>query len=304
LIDSDGELFVKVLDFGIAKRTQDAGLGMTSTGTMVGTPFYMSPEQVMSAKGVDFRADLWSVAVVAYNALTGTLPFQAETLGALCVAINMASFTPVSSVRPGLPPALDTWFARALSRDPAGRFGSAKELAEALARAAGGQPAPQAESAFTQSALHVPAAPTPVLAASTPHPGTLHGMTSAGTRPGTSRTLFALAGVVAALVVAAGILVTIVITRVSAKPDLSGEPAASGEAAGTQAETDEPEPAAEPTAESTAETEPEQPEPPASASAAAAAGDPRRATRSTTTVRPTTKTTTKTGSGKQDKYGF
>src|SRR5262249_30549614 len=67
LTEIDGELVVKILDFGIAKQTQATGLGMTTTGTMVGTPYYMSPEQVVSAKAVDSRSDLWSIGVVAYH---------------------------------------------------------------------------------------------------------------------------------------------------------------------------------------------------------------------------------------------
>ncbi|MBI3204873.1 MAG: serine/threonine protein kinase [Myxococcales bacterium] len=137
LSDQDGELLVKVLDFGIAKRSEDAALSMTGTGAMVGTPYYMSPEQVMSAKGVDARTDLWSLAVVAYQALTGKVPFDAETMGALCVAINAAVFAPPSVQTPGLSHAIDSWFATALARDPSARFQSAKELAAAFQRAAG-----------------------------------------------------------------------------------------------------------------------------------------------------------------------
>ena len=144
LLDSDGEIFVKLLDFGIAKRVDDAALNMTGTGTMVGTPYFMSPEQVMSAKDADYRADLWSLAVVAYNALTGRVPFFAETLGALCIAIHSGHHELVTRDRPDLPPALDAWFQRALARDPAARFGSAKELAETFARAAGVAIAPAA----------------------------------------------------------------------------------------------------------------------------------------------------------------
>jgi eukaryotic-like serine/threonine-protein kinase len=146
LTDSDGELFVKVLDFGIAKHGQDSAMNMTSTGAMVGTPYYMSPEQVMSSKGVDFRSDLWSLAVVAYNALTGRLPFSAETLGALCVAINTASFEPATRVRPDLPASLDTWFERALNRSPDKRFESARSMAETLQAATSMARAPMASS--------------------------------------------------------------------------------------------------------------------------------------------------------------
>lgn len=136
LMEHDGEPFIKVLDFGVAKHAaQDAEHDMTGTGAMVGTPHYMSPEQILSARRVDHRADLWSVGVVMYRALTGSVPFQGETLGAVCVAIERAEFTPATQRRPDLPPTLDVWFARALAREPAQRFQSAKEMAEAFVAA-------------------------------------------------------------------------------------------------------------------------------------------------------------------------
>lgn len=137
LLDLEGESFVKVLDFGIAKQERGGELGMTSTGSMLGTPFFMSPEQLLSSKHVDLRADLWALAVLAYQALTGVLPFTGETLGALSVAVHAGLFAPPSARHPGLPQAVDAWMTRALQRDPAARFGSARELADALAEAAG-----------------------------------------------------------------------------------------------------------------------------------------------------------------------
>ncbi|WP_437972667.1 serine/threonine-protein kinase [Sorangium sp. So ce295] len=134
LLDVEGELFVKVLDFGVAKRVQGE-LGMTSTGSVLGTPLYMSPEQLLSAKHVDFRADLWGLAVVAYHALTEQVPFRGETLGALSVVLHTGIFTPPSEVRPELSPAIDAWMKKALAHDPAARFSSARQMAEALERA-------------------------------------------------------------------------------------------------------------------------------------------------------------------------
>jgi hypothetical protein len=135
LTDSDGELFVKVLDFGIAKSTADAALGMTATGAAVGTPHYMSPEQIVSAKNVSAATDLWAVGVMAYRCLTGVLPFDADTFGGLCLAIHRGTFTPVRSLRPELPPAVDAWFAQALQLDASRRFASAKQLADRLSAA-------------------------------------------------------------------------------------------------------------------------------------------------------------------------
>lgn len=137
LLEHDGEIFVKILDFGVAKHAaQDTEFGMTGTGAMVGTPHYMSPEQILSARRVDHRADLWSIGIVMYRALTGSVPFQGETLGAVCVAIERAQFLPPSQRRQDISLSLDSWFGRALSRDPDYRFQSAKEMAEAFVSAA------------------------------------------------------------------------------------------------------------------------------------------------------------------------
>jgi serine/threonine-protein kinase len=146
----DDELHVKVFDFGIAKHRQDsstsrrtfdepggfhAELGLTNDGVMIGTPEYMSPEQVMSASSVDHHADLWGLAVVAYVSLTGKLPFEGNDIGALCVNLLEARFQPPSTVRPDLPPQLDAFFARALARDSADRFQTAREMSQALRQA-------------------------------------------------------------------------------------------------------------------------------------------------------------------------
>ncbi|MFO0760930.1 MAG: serine/threonine-protein kinase [Byssovorax sp.] len=136
LLDADGDMFVKVLDFGVAKQAADRELGMTSTGSTVGTPHYMSPEQLLSAKHVDHRCDLWALGVVAYRMLTAELPFRGETLGALSVSVHMGVFAPPSKHRPDLGPAIDAWFARALHRDIDARFTNVKEMVDAFEQAA------------------------------------------------------------------------------------------------------------------------------------------------------------------------
>lgn len=99
----------------------------------------MSPEQVLSAKSVDFRTDLWALGVVAYFCLTGGVPFTGETLGSLCVSIAGGTFRPPSELRAGLPAAVDAWMLRALSLDPEGRFANAKQMAVQFAQALSGQ---------------------------------------------------------------------------------------------------------------------------------------------------------------------
>jgi serine/threonine-protein kinase len=106
----------------------------------------MSPEQLVSAKHVDFRTDLWSLGVVAYEALTGKPPFAGEALGAVAVAVHTGEFPRPSALRPELPGAVDVWMVRALQRDPAARFASAREMAIGLEQAAGPAPRPSTAS--------------------------------------------------------------------------------------------------------------------------------------------------------------
>jgi serine/threonine-protein kinase len=135
-----GEPLVKLLDFGVAKHDDDReAFPMTSTGAVVGTPYYMSPEQMLGAKNADARSDLWSLGVVAYHAVTGRVPFDGETIGALCVAIERGTFPPASQLRAGLPRTVDAWFEKAMARSPADRFASAREMTDAFEAALRGE---------------------------------------------------------------------------------------------------------------------------------------------------------------------
>ncbi len=131
-----GELFVKLLDFGIAKGGAMPKLDEnTKTGAMVGSPHYMSPEQIIGDKNVDYRSDLWSLGVVAFEAMTGSKPFDADTVGGLALKIHNTPLPTPSSLDASIPASVDAWFERACARDPSGRFEGAKEMAEALSAA-------------------------------------------------------------------------------------------------------------------------------------------------------------------------
>ncbi|MCC6213879.1 MAG: serine/threonine protein kinase [Polyangiaceae bacterium] len=138
--EEDHADIAKVVDFGIAKFTDPVAAsssGATRTGSVVGTPYYMSPEQARGLRSIDVRSDLWSVGVIAYRCVVGGLPFEGEAVGDLLVKICTAPLPVPSQVAPGVPAAFDAWFVRALERDPARRYASAIELAEALAASAG-----------------------------------------------------------------------------------------------------------------------------------------------------------------------
>ncbi|MFO0592149.1 MAG: serine/threonine-protein kinase [Polyangiaceae bacterium] len=142
LMDQDGDLFIKILDFGIAKRIGDVEQQVTMTGQIIGTPHYVSPEQIQRPRDADPQNDLWSLAVVAYRCLTSELPFEGESVGAVAIAIDKAAYAPVTSRDPSLPKMLDVWFGRAFSRAVSGRFGTAKEMAAAFEAAAKDEPLP------------------------------------------------------------------------------------------------------------------------------------------------------------------
>jgi serine/threonine-protein kinase len=121
-----GEL--KITDFGIARLT-DAG--RTRTGIVLGTPSFMSPEQ-LQGRAVTGCSDLFSLAITLYQMLTGQLPFRADSMPALMFKIAHDPHPPIRTLRPGLPAGLDEFFDRALAKDPAARFESGAEFAQAL----------------------------------------------------------------------------------------------------------------------------------------------------------------------------
>jgi eukaryotic-like serine/threonine-protein kinase len=190
-----GEFTAKLLDFGIAKGAgRDESDARTTPGTSVlGTPAYMSPEQLENASEVDARADLWSLAVVVYCCLTGTMPFVGNSLAALGHAIRQGVFVPVTERVPELPPALDRWFAGAFAPDIDARFRTAEAMAAAFVEATGTQPTPaRAKGAKPRLQLVMTPAPGPAPASpplAAPHrrwPGALCVLTAVAARAATT----------------------------------------------------------------------------------------------------------------------
>jgi serine/threonine-protein kinase len=140
IVKDDDRDIVKILDFGVAKSASQALDGSnTKTGAMLGTPYYMSPEQAQGIKSVDARSDLWSLAVIVFQCLTGKLPFESEALGDLLVKIIVQPIPkPLSpDYNPSLPPTFAAWWEKAAERNVDARFPTAKAFAESLSIALG-----------------------------------------------------------------------------------------------------------------------------------------------------------------------
>jgi len=134
---ADGSPCIKVLDFGISKVTSQSGsgsdMGMTRTQSIMGSPLYMSPEQMASAKDVDQRADIWAIGCVLYELVTGRVPFEAETMPQLCTLILHSDPPPPRSIRADVPELLDQVILRCLRKDRNQRYADVAVLAADLA---------------------------------------------------------------------------------------------------------------------------------------------------------------------------
>ena len=128
-----GTITAKLLDFGVSKSLlNDKTLSLTQTGVVVGTPYYLAPEQARGDRGLDHRVDLWAMGVVLYESLTGSLPFKADNYNALLAKILNTRPAPPRALRPALPEALERVVLEALSFHPGDRFQSAGEMLVAL----------------------------------------------------------------------------------------------------------------------------------------------------------------------------
>jgi serine/threonine-protein kinase len=131
LVNEGGERIVKVLDFGISKLAGDGEAHITSTFATMGTPLYMSPEQVRSAKNVDARTDIWALGVILFESIAGERPFQGTTTAA--AAAIVADPAPLlRSLEPSAPEALEAIVSRALAKRQEDRFPDVRAMAEAL----------------------------------------------------------------------------------------------------------------------------------------------------------------------------
>jgi serine/threonine protein kinase len=130
----DGQLSIKVLDFGISKFADSGpGLDVTHANAVMGSPLYMSPEQMVSARSVDARTDIWSLGIILYELISGRTPFCGANLPEVCISIASKPTPPLRPTRPDAPAQLDAVLARCLQKDRKKRYSNVAELAVDLA---------------------------------------------------------------------------------------------------------------------------------------------------------------------------
>jgi serine/threonine-protein kinase len=227
---SDGRSIVKVLDFGLTKVTRSDVLRLTSSASIFGTPLYMSPEQIMSAKKVDHRADQHALAMVLFELLTKSPPYMDESVSAITVKIATEPPPSARSFRADVPPALDAVIQKALAKTPDGRF---EDIAAfALSIAAFGTDRGRDAARRAATALNrPPAIPDPATLVPTQHartPQTVRGWSSARRARPARRQPWAIAvGITAAL----GVGAAVVAWRLSQPADSATHARRSGEVA-------------------------------------------------------------------------
>jgi serine/threonine protein kinase len=144
------DLEPKVLDFGIALQTDERGTRFTLAGEVIGTPDYFSPEQARADAPLDARSDIFSLGAILYELLTGAVPFRAESIHAQIERLCEKDATLPRRINPGIPGELQNICMKALEKKPEDRYGSAREMADDLARFLAGEPVLALPSSYSR----------------------------------------------------------------------------------------------------------------------------------------------------------
>jgi serine/threonine-protein kinase len=162
---SDGRPCIKVLDFGISKLVgafAEHDSDLTQTAALLGTPAYMSPEQMAEARDIDARTDVWSLGIILYELLTGTKPFAGRSIPAITMAVASQPVPPLRARRPDTPMGLETVVLRCLSKDRAARYPDVESLARALAPFVGERGDAMVERVARVQRISIPSARIPL----------------------------------------------------------------------------------------------------------------------------------------------
>jgi serine/threonine-protein kinase len=330
-----GKKGIRVLDFGVAKdqkgEAKPGAFKLTTDGTILGTPRFMAPEQLMSEDTVDARSDIWGLGASMYRLVTGEYAFNGVNFGALTAAITSGPMPRApSEIRPHVPPALSAAIMRCLSRDPARRFASMRELADALRAipvtpvARGSSPSfhspsassPSLQADATQAAPPLtptvvrPLVPTPV----TPHSFPPTPRVVAPPPPRSSSPPYGAIAIVLALLLAAGVGIALLVVGLSRRSrplapsgEASSEPviavapsSASPTLPATEDSSETPSPVGTPSTSATAASVAS--DAPQASPAAARAATPRKTTPRNTTSPPAASAPAAARSGKDGLY--
>lgn len=231
----NGTPCIKVLDFGVSKHLSPHAQNITKSGEIIGSPLYMSPEQIVRVKETDVRSDIWALGVILYELAAGISPFRAPSFTEVVGSVLQDEPAPLHQARPDIPPWYEAIVARCLQKRPDQRFQTIGELSAAL-KAMGGHPdtaeRPSAQSLEIKSIDSVP----PPSAASASRPSQSLSTDSAwgGTRPDrriSANSKLILSAVLAGIVAAAIYTFFTLRIRKPAEPSPAGAPAVSLNAA-------------------------------------------------------------------------